>query len=146
MLELIWWFFTAAIVYLVMNPIINEAPQFPFILPNAIFIILFITLTRYIFLFKTTWLYKYSWVQVVLILLSVFIVAYLIRQLNNFTGYMENVGLMDMLDYLPFDRQKSLSGYIKTEYLLTGIGSIAAAVIFPFRLIVAIWQKINRKK
>jgi hypothetical protein len=59
---------------------------------------------------------------------------------------MENVGLMDMLNYLPFEQQKKLSTYIKTEYLLTGVGAIAASIIFPLRLIVAIWRKINRRK
>lgn len=144
MLEILWLIFTFILIWVVMLPIFNEVPAFPFKWENALFIAVFITLFRYIFFLKHSWLYRNKYAQVFFMLAGISLVVILMRILNNFTLFLDDSGIVSVLGNLPYRRQIWLISYIKTEFLLFGLGSIIAAIILPIRLLVAFWRNINK--
>ena len=57
-LEIIWWIFTLILAAGILYPILREVDDYPFLVINIIFVIVFVTFTRYIFLLKHTFLAK----------------------------------------------------------------------------------------
>jgi hypothetical protein len=55
-LELIWWTFTILAVVAVLLPIRLQTQGYPFYLANAIYVVIFITFSRYAFFLKHTFI------------------------------------------------------------------------------------------
>ena len=72
LMELIWWIITALVVMLILFPVFENVPEYPFWTYNIIFIALFISYTRYIFHLKHTWLAKLFWIKIIFIFTSIF--------------------------------------------------------------------------
>lgn len=143
-LELYWWVFTVVIAIAILFPILNKLPDYPFLLPNILFVVTFITFTRYIFLLEHTFLAYQQRLKIAIILISVIIVFYLIGEINNFQTFLDEEGPDTLVNHLPSSEQRSIANYIRSEYLFFGIGSVIAAVALPFRLMISIWRNYNR--
>lgn len=145
-LEIIWWLFTLFVVIAVLYPIYQDAVDYPFYKSNILFIIFFITFTRFLFFLKHTFLARREYLKVVIILFSAIIVFLLVNELNFFQTYLDEQGFKGFLGHLALDRQQSMGGYIRKEMLFFGVGSIIAAAIMPFRLVISIWRGRNLDK
>lgn len=143
-LELIWWLFTALVVVGVLYPIYRVLPDYQFGLTNTIFIVVLITLARYIFLLKHTFIAYRQTLKVVLFFLCLPLLFYLIAQINFFQTYLDENGTEALVGTLPFDKQKGMANYIYNEMLLFGVGSAISTVIFPLRLLRSVWLLRNR--
>ena len=62
-LEIICWLITALLTYLIIYPLLSYFSAFPFLGTNIFFIVIFITYSRYLFLFKHSFLADYQWVK-----------------------------------------------------------------------------------
>jgi len=144
-LELLWWAFTLLVLVLVLFPIALQLRDYPFWVINALYIITFVTATRYIFLLPSTFLARRLWWKLSLIFLSIPFVFFLIQELNGFQTYLDEQGVEAVVGSLPFQKQQAMYQYVRNEMLLFGTGAIASAIILPFRLILAIWRVRNRK-
>jgi len=144
LLELVWWLITAAIVCLVLFPIVQVTDHFPFTKINVLFIATFITMARYLFLLKYSLWGRFQYLKLFLIFLSIPFVFYLSNELNDFLGYLDEETLDGVLGHLPPDRQASMDRYIRSEMIFFGVSSIITAVILPFRLVISIWRLRNR--
>lgn len=142
-LEFIWWLFTAIIVVAVIFPIWNNLTTYPFLTVNIVFIVVFITLTRYVFLLKHTILAKTQGIKVGIVLISIPIIFMLIEGLSGFQNYLDEEGLNKFLPSMNLDEQQIMINYIKSEMLLFGVGSIIIAIIFPFRMVISVWRNRN---
>lgn len=143
-LEWIWWLFTIALVALVLLPLwINEI-QFPFYLANILFIAIFVTATRYIFLLKHTWLAQNKWVKYIIIALGVVSVFVIVTLMGDFNNYLEEVGLQEVVNHMHASRQYAMIRYIQGEMLFFGVGSAVAVALLPFRMIMSIWRIYNQ--
>ena len=143
-LELIWWAFTALIALAILYPILSKIDSYPFWVTNTIFVIVFITFTRYIFLLKYTFLAQRPVFKIVLIGLSLPILFYLINGLNFFQAFIGEEGLAFFMPELSYQDRESLGIYIRNEMVLFGTGSIITGILFPLRMLMSIWRNHNR--
>ena len=145
-LEFIWWLFTIVLIVGVLIPIWNAIENFPFYRMNVIFIVAFVTISRYLFLLKFTFLGPQQYLKIGIILLSPILIFYLVSELNYFQTFLDEEGLEAVVGDLPLKSQGSMVDYIRSEILLFGVGSIISAIILPFRLLYSIWSLRNRGK
>ncbi len=143
--EILWWIFTFILLVGILYPILPYWNSYSFLITNIIYIIVFITITRYVFLLRYTFLAHKQVLKLVFIFLSVPFVFYLIQALNNFQTSLDNYGIAAMLGTASdATTTESIGSYIYSEMLLFGVGSIVSAIIFPFRLALSIWRIRNR--
>lgn len=145
-LELIWWVVTAIITFGILYPIISSTQSYPFLVSNAIVIAAFITLARYIFLLPYTFICGKLYLKGALILLSPVIIFLLVQEVVLFQSTVDEKGWEALLGISQLQPLENISNYIHSEFLFFGVGSVMSAFIFPLRLVVAIWQAVNRSK
>ncbi len=143
-LEVIWWFFTFLLAFLVMLPIMRSVPYYRFFTENVVFVITFVTFTRYIFLLKHSFIAHQKWVKMVIIGASVFVIFMLIMSIGDYNSFLKEQGLQDMVRHLPFQRQVQLLKYMRNEMLFFGVGAVIAAIVLPLRMVVSLWRVRNR--
>lgn len=142
-LELIFWIVTAIIVAAVLYPIISVVENYVFLIPNIIFIVTLVTCTRYIFLLRYTWLAKLQVVKTALIFGSIWAVFLLIEQLGKFQSFVDEEGPRALVGDMPLDQMASIVGYIRSEMMFFGVGSIIGVLVLSGRLIKSIWNYRN---
>jgi hypothetical protein len=142
-LELIWWAVTAILLVALIYPIYSSNPNFPFLTSNVLSIITFITLTRYIFLLKHTFLRYLQWAKVILLIACIPVFIYLIQELHAFERFADEIGVQSLYLNLSEHKQSTIVEYTKSEYLFFGVGSLIAVAIFPFRMLISFWRTYN---
>lgn len=145
-LELLWWLITAIVAAGVLYPIWKEFRDYTLLLPNLIFIVVFITLTRYMFLLPYTFLASRQVLKVALMFLCIPLIFLLIEQLVFFRTIADEDGWDEILPGVDMEFHSRLIGYVRSEMLFFGIGSIISSIVFPFQMIVSVWRKHNRGK
>ncbi len=143
-IELLWWLITIVVVAAVMLPIFTRAEDYPFYEINVLYIVTFITLSRYIFLLPFTFLaHRQVW-KAILVFLCVPLIFYLVQELNFFQTFLDEYGPKAVVGDLPYRRLNGMINYVRNEMLLFGMGAIISAVVLPFRLLLSIWRNRNR--
>ncbi len=144
-LELVWWIATLVIVALFLLPIISYIGEgYEFYKPNIFFIILFVTLTRYIFLLKHTFLANSKILKLILVFLPIPLFIYSIDALFNFQDFIDKGAHIRMLSHLAPDTAMDITKYIKYQFIFFGTGSILVIFLLPIRMIISIWRGINK--
>jgi len=146
-MEILWWVFTAVVAVAVLFPIIKNVDDFPFLIPNIIFIVIFITFARYIFLLKHTFLANRQILKVIIFFLCIPLVFYLIQEMNALTGYLDEKGINALVSKLPktdVEKHLSFANYVKTQYNFFGSASIIVTILLPIRLMISVWRNRNR--
>ena len=145
-LELIWWVVTAIVAVAVIFPIVTTLTSYPFLISNIVFIAVFITLTRYVFLLKHTFLARAQVIKVIITLVSVPFIFMLIEGLSNFQNYLDEEGLDKFLPLMELDNQKVMINYVRSEMIFFGTGAVMVAILFPFRMTLSVWRNRNTNK
>ncbi len=144
-LEILWWIITAIIVLGVLYPIYSKVPDnYPFYFANILFIVVFITFTRLIFLLKFSFLANWEKIKIALITITPILLFFLVNELNFFQTFLDEKGVENFLAKMSIPEQETMRKYITAEMLLFGVGSIITAVILPIRLLMSIWRVRNR--
>ncbi len=143
-LELVWWAVTAVVIFGVLYPIYKAMYSWPFVQWNILFMVVLITLSRYIFLMQHTFLAKRQVLKIALLLLMFPVTFALISGLNGFMTYIEEHTWESMTGHLPEGTRLSMESYIRTEMLFFGAGSIIVAPLFAISLMRSIWITRNR--
>jgi len=125
-------------------PIRGYWETYPFFWTNVIFLVVFVTLARYIFLLPYTFLANRQRWKVILVFLCIPLVFLLVQEINRFQVYLDNYGLEALLGQPGMNPEDSLISYTYSEMLLFGVGSVISGVIFPFRLLLSVWRRRNR--
>lgn len=144
LLELLWWMTTIALAFLILAPVWNANPNYPFWTTNLLFIFLFVTATRYTFFLHLTWLAHLRWIKVVLFFLAIPLVFFLIQEINGFQVFLDEQGVDAIVGTLPLERQASMMTYIRNELLFFGVGAVVACVALPLRLLISVWRIFNQ--
>ncbi len=144
LLEVIWWIITAIISYLIIAPIQKMTDLYPFFWMNLLFIVTFITLFRYLFFLRYSFIARRQLLKITIIFLSIPFIFHLISNLNYFITYIDEKSFDGFLGHLDSDARSKMQIYIRSEMLLFGVGSVVAAVLFPFKMIASIWRVRNR--
>ncbi len=143
-MELVWIVFTVLLVAAILYPIYSSFTDYQFLTLNILYIAVFITLTRYVFLFRFVFWSRWQYVKIALIILAIPLLAYLINSLENFHKFMDEVDANAWMYRVPESDRAELMTYILNEMSLFGVGSIISAVLMPFRLLVSVWRQRNR--
>lgn len=143
-LELLWWALTALIVWAVLYPINKSMHVWPFQTTNIAFVVIVVTLTRYTFLLKHTFLAWQQEIKVVLILLMFPLTFMTIDALNGFMVYIEENTWEELTGHLVAADQLAIEEYMWREMLLFGVGSVLAPPMFAVRLFMSVWRTRNR--
>jgi hypothetical protein len=144
LLELVWWVITAVLVNAIMYPIWASGADYPVNWQNIMFIVIFITLTRYMFLLKYTFIAKIQWLKVFFILITVPVVCLLIEQHNVFQTNIDNVGPEYVTKGVPYSKVLSIAHYAKSEFTFFSVGSILAMLAFMVRMLISVWRLKNK--
>jgi len=149
-LELIWWVFTLIVLLAVLMPIYLNFKAYPFWSMNIVFIIVFITYARIIFLLKHSFI-AYSFpAKIFLLFFSLPLTFYLISSLFEFQDFLDTEGQNALLQPgllrkpLSAIQGVNLSEFVRKEMLFFAVGSIITAIMMPFRMVKSIWRTRNR--
>ena len=134
---------TAILLVAVIYPIYKSTQDFPFLISNIVCILVFITLTRHIFLLKHTFLRHLQWAKVVILVLCIPLFIYIIRELHAFETFADEIGIQSLFVQLNEESQSRMVEYTKAEFLFFGVGSLISTVIFPFRMLISFWRTHN---
>ena len=143
-LESLWWALTLFMVVLILTPIYLTVDNFPFYILNSIYIVTFITVTRYIFLLKYTFVARREIWKIIFVFLMIPAIFLLVQELNLFQTFLDENGMEAMVgEILPLSRRTAINKYIYNEIMLFGIGSIISCTVLPFRLLISVWRGRN---
>lgn len=133
------------IVILIMMPVYNAlGSDYPFYTPNILFIAIFITFTRYIFLVKYTFFADVPLIKIIFIFLPIPIFFYSIDALYDFQRFLDEEGVVSLLGELSAEEQYSMAKYIRYQKIFFGTGAIITLAMLPVRMIVSLWRRKNR--
>ncbi|MEN0048746.1 MAG: hypothetical protein AAF806_16915 [Bacteroidota bacterium] len=140
--EIFWWIITGIITLAILFPMIS-AGKYEFTWPNAILVAAFVTITRYMFLLKNTFLSPLQYVKAAMILLAPIIAFLLIGEINKFQTFLDEYGWEAVISNEAAVKKEGLSKYIYSEMLFFGVGSVIGAFLLPIRMVVSIWRVRN---
>ncbi len=143
-LEIIWWLFTLIAWIVVLLPIFSRVENYPFYIYNSIYIILAISYTRYIFLFKYTPFARSLVFKIIVLATAVPVAVLLIDGISEFQRLMDENGYEAFLGHLQPDSLSALGKYIRSQYFFFGVTSVICSVLFPIRMLISIWRVRNR--
>ncbi len=143
-MELVWWIFTAVVVFAILFPIIKNVDDYPFLLPNILFIVVFITFARYIFLLKHTFLANRQILKVIIFFLCLPLFSYLVNELTSVRSYLDEQGIDTLVKNLSYENHWSFANYVKTEMYFFGAASLVVTALLPLRLLLSVWRNRNR--
>lgn len=145
-LELIWWGITAVLVALVLYPIYAEMRVWPFVYWNVAFVIVAITLSRYMFQLPHSFIAYRQYLKATLFILMIPLTVVMIGGVNHFMTYVEDYTWDGMTGHLPATRKRAIESYLWSEMLFFGTASFITPPIFAVRLAVSIWRTHNLGK
>lgn len=147
-LELVFWILTAIFTFGVLYQVFSNFNSFSFLLENIMVIVVFVTYTRYLFLWKHTLFSRSNIVRGLILLAAIPMVFYMIQSLNNFQAFLDINGydaFMDTLkEPLSADRKTSLLKYIRSEFVFFSTGAIIVGVLLPIRMVISFWRTKNK--
>lgn len=139
--EFAWWAFAFVLAALVVLPIHSTVAGFPFYVPNFLYVVVAITLTRYLFLLHVSWLRDRLLIQAAVALLLIPLIFYMVQEFNAFIIYFDEQGPDVLLGGLERETAVTIDRYMHAEFRFFGVWAIVAAAVMPFRLIYNAWMR-----
>ena len=136
---------TAVVVVVVMYPIWTQFPEFRFQWTNVLYIIAFLTFTRYTFLLRYTFLAKAQNVKIGFILLTLIIILGLVTQIQDFNVWIDAGDPERLMPLVPQSKRDGLLNYIKSEFLFFAVGAVVASAFLAGRLLMSVWRTRNKE-
>jgi hypothetical protein len=144
--ELLSWLFVSLFLSLILLPIyIRSGDNYTFYLRNFISILMFLTLTRYIFLLGFTPFARQKWFKFLFIFLPIPLLLFQVDSLYDFQRLLDEEGTIsffkgssDMSDY-------DFGKFIRYQYLFFCVGAIVTLILMPIRMIISFWRTTNTK-
>jgi len=148
-LELVFWVLTAVFTFGVLYQVFSNFNKFPFLLENILVIVVFITYTRYLFLWKHTLFSRSNIVRAIILLIAIPMVFFMIQNLNEFQSYLDDYGYDAFMDSLKAplstDKKTNLLKYIRSEFVFFSTGAVIAGVLLPVRMVISFWRTKNKE-
>ena len=139
--ELSWWAFAFVLAGMVLLPIYSTVPDFPFFFPNFLYVVVAVTLTRYLFLLHVSWLRDRLIVQAAVAMLLIPLIFYMVQEFNAFIIYFDERGPDVLVRGLDPELGRTMDSYMHAEYRFFGVWAVVAAAITPFRLVYNAWVR-----
>lgn len=143
-LEMLAWVFTAVLAAGLLYPIRELLSDYRFLTTHLIFIVAFVTLTRYFFLLRFSFLAGKQKLKVVLFFLSIPLVFYFVSEINGFQTTLDEEGSAGLIGRtLPYEEEGVLL-YIRNQFLFFAVATVITTVLFALRLVRSVWRFHNR--
>ncbi len=139
--EASWWAFALVLAGMVVLPIYSTVPDFPFYVPNFIYVVTAVTLTRYLFLLHVSWLRDQLLLQAAIAMVLIPLVFYMVQAFNAFVIYFDERGPDILIRSLDPELGRTIDSYMHAEYRFFGVWAIVASIVMPFRLIYNAWAR-----
>lgn len=141
-----WWIFTILVIVIILMPIYKiTGNDYPYYVPNAIFIAVFITFTRWIFFLRHTFFAKMRWVKLLLIFLPIPIFFYAMDVLYDFQNLLDATGFELVLKGVDTDLYIKMLRYIQYQFIFFGSATMIVLILLPIRMLISIWRVYNNK-
>lgn len=144
--EFVWILTSIILSVIVILPIYMYGVAFPFLFINIVFVIGFLTFSRWLFLWKYT---PYAWSKILkisLIFLMIPVIFTGINKFYDFRNFLDEIGIQELVSNFNENEQRSLSIYIRSEMIFFGTAFIISSILIPFKMIWNIWKQINRNE
>ena len=142
-LELIWLLITAVVAATIVGPILYRLPEYQFLWPNLVFILVMITFTRYIFQLRYSFIADWRIFKAGLIFVCLWVAFFMVQEINGFQTFLDENGPEAVVGSLPREDQSAMMTYIRSEMLLFGVGAVISCGVLPLRLVVSLWRRWN---
>ncbi len=143
--ELFFWLIAIAISLLVMRPIHEYIEKdYAFYTINYIFIILFLSFSRYILLLKYTPFSHNAWIKLILLFSCIPLFLFLIDGQYNFHQMLDEKGLEPIVKSQNPEFRWNIAKYAKYQFLFFSTGTIMTLIIMPVRMVISIWRVRNK--
>lgn len=144
-LEVVFLLITVLLIVAFIFPIFDYyGPPFQFYFSNILFIFVFLTYTRYIFLLPYTPFSHTKRLKLVFIFLSIPLIMYGLDRLLEFQAYLDEVGFVDISGD-DINQASKYATYARTQYLFFCSAALVVMIILPLRMVVSIWRIVNKK-
>lgn len=140
-----WIIATIILIIGVMYPIISTVDNYRFFWTNILFVFVFATLFRYIFLLKYTLIAYNLKIKLAVLAISFPLIILLIARFNDFRNYIDEQGIQSLFEHLSAKQNDSLSNYIKNETIFFSVASIMVSIMLPIRMLISVWRQYNKK-
>lgn len=143
-IEIIWWLLTLLLTGLILLKVYESVEGYPFYIYNAMFVIVFLTFTRYIFLLNQTPFIYNSKLKLFLFFLSIPLCFIIFEGFYSYQSSVDEYGAESYFIIRPgIDSGRSVR-FIHTQMMFFGVASFIASVVMPVRMVVSIWKTKNR--
>ncbi len=142
-LEITWWVISTVIAVIVILPIWSAGVTFRFYIYNIIFVMAGVNLLRYLLFFEHHPYSKSKSFKIAIIFCVPILFFPVLEGLHDFIEYNDHEGLQTGMDHLNHKHKNFLIRYIRIEYLLLGISTMAGLLLLIIKMIRSLWRQVK---
>lgn len=150
LMELLWWGITAILAWVVTQPFWGYFDDTEYITELLIFVVVLLTVARYLFLLKYTFLSHFQVLKFILIFASLPLAFWSIQEFFEFRDFYEtqSEGMVISQSYfepsLSFAERYAVLQRLVPLYTFFAWGAVFTVVLMPFRLLLSFWRVYNK--
>jgi hypothetical protein len=134
--ELLWWLFTAVLIWLAVMPIWTDPLYGRFVNTTAVYVLVASFGFRHLFFLRHTFLADFTVGKLALVVIPIWLAFQLVDYLQEFTEF---------VDFEDPDPLNSSNGFFRKEFVFLGVLSIITTASLPFRMVVSLWRQFNNE-
>ena len=149
-MELLWWLVTGIVAWIITQPFWAPFADTEFVVELALFVVVLMTVARYVFLLKYTFLAHFQAMKFILIFISLPLMFWAIQEFFEFRDFYEtqSEGMVAGAGYfksgLSFSERYAILQRLLPLYTFFAWGAIFTVIAMPFRLLVSYWRVYNK--
>lgn len=143
-IEIVWWLLTILVTGLILLKVYESVAGYPFYFYNTLFILVFLTFSRYIFLLNQSPIIYSRKPKMFYFFLSIPLCFIIFEGFYAYQSAIDEYGAEDYFNIRPDADPGSTVSFIHTQMVFFGVASFIAAVVMPVRMVVSIWKTRNR--
>lgn len=143
LIEIVCWIITALLGILIVLPILNNGIDFPFIDYNIFYIVVGLTIFRYLFFWDWIPFSGSKAAKIIIIFIVPLMFFPLLEGIHTFVEYNDQEGIQSILNHLSLSKFNFFISYIRLEYLTFGIMSFLGSFMMALKMIRSLWRQIN---
>jgi hypothetical protein len=142
--EILSWLFIGLFTLMVIFPIYAKCHEhYPFYFRNILALIIFLSLTRYIFLLKFVPYSRSKIWRALMIILCIPIFFYSLDSLFLFKKYIDEEGTITFFKESQQMSDYEFGRYIRYQYIFFAVSALITILIMPVRMIISFWRTTN---
>lgn len=149
-MELLWWLVTAIVAWMVTRPYWKYFVNDEYVVELLVYIVVFITVARYLFLLKYTFLARVQPLKFILIFASIPLIFLGVQEFFAFRDFYETqsegmvIGQSYFKPELTFSERYQMLQRLVPVYTFFASSAILTVFVMPFRLLVSYWRVYNK--